>query len=37
MLAIIVAVSLVCTCRLPETNGTALRSVRGADGPSSVS
>jgi metabolite-proton symporter len=31
MLATIAAVSLVCTYLLPETNGTALRSVRGAD------
>jgi hypothetical protein len=31
MLATIAAISLVCTYLLPETNGTALRSTRGAD------
>jgi metabolite-proton symporter len=31
MLAIVTAVSLVCTYLLPETKGTALRSIRGAD------
>jgi MFS family permease len=30
MLAVVMLVSLVCTCLLPETNGTALQSVRGA-------
>jgi hypothetical protein len=30
MLANAIAVSLVCTYLLPETNGTALRSIRGA-------
>jgi metabolite-proton symporter len=30
MLAIVAAVSLVCTYLLPETNGTTLRSIRGA-------
>ncbi|MGB8391453.1 MFS transporter, partial [Mycobacterium sp.] len=29
MLAILAAISLVCTYLLPETNGTALRSTRG--------
>jgi metabolite-proton symporter len=32
MLATFAAVSLVCTYLLPETNGTTLRSTRGADG-----
>jgi MFS family permease len=31
MLAIVAAFSLVCTYLLPETNGTTLRSIRGAD------
>jgi hypothetical protein len=31
MLAIVALVSLVCTYLLPETNGAAFRSIRGAD------
>jgi metabolite-proton symporter len=37
MLAALAAVSLVCTYLLPETNGTTLRSTRGADVASAVS
>jgi hypothetical protein len=31
LLALVSAISLVCSYLLPETNGTALRSTRGAD------
>jgi cyanate permease len=37
MLATVALVSLVCAYLLPETNGTALRSIRSADDASVVS
>jgi MFS family permease len=36
MMATVALVSLVCACLLPETNGTALRSIRVADSVASV-